>query len=231
MRIKEFSVSLKKLFYNVSIDMNNMELHGTYQYSYWASDIDLYEPVKYKDLKNVIKTIVALSKIYMIKEVKVVENNRKHRYYDDFKKIKTSKPELIKVDLVLFDLVFPIDVSIIYDFDNGEQPMDDLISDMLDDVIDDNTHLYKKLKRLNNISNLIGVGDLFEEIIDNTELGVLYLSKVRLQLLEEIENDIGRNDFYKYLDSVHEDLRKFGYKPSDNLDKIMDDKIKKLLKF
>lgn len=229
MKIKDFNKSLRKLFRDVSLNLKNLELHGTYKYSYWASDIDLFEPCDYNDIEKLLKTIVEVSKIYKVKEVKVVENNKKRKFYNNFNEIQTTKPELIKVDLVLFDLVYPIDVSIIYDFD-GEPYFNDLISDLLDEVLSRENHMYKKLKRLNDISNIVGYGNLFDNIINNVELGVMYLSKTRLKLLKEIRGTISYSDMKKYMNSISEDLRKFGYKTTDNLDKIMDEKINKLLK-
>ena len=218
MKLKPFSDSVKKLFGDVMIHKNSFQLNGSYNDSYWAGDIDMYQMADDSDAEAVYDRIQLIIKKYLFLELKIVEDdgtitkifNRDEINEDIFKNRSLT---MVKIDFVV-RLAYPIECSIIYDFDpDRNYDIGDVINDMLEDVI--NYPVYKAVKRLNSIAELLGYNDLFHDVLQQTKYGALYLSDVRMALIERIKHKLKIKDYNRWMDSLHEDKRRNGLKTRD----------------
>ena len=121
---------------------------------------------------------------------------------------------MIKLDFVIF-LAYPIEASIIYDFDPDRlYDISNVIEDMLEDV-KNYTSVYKGVKRLNFIAESLGYHNLFEDILQQTKYGALYLSDTRIELIERIKDRLSPKQYNTYMDTLHEDKRRNQLKSRD----------------
>ena len=230
-----FNSHLKELFKNAGVNKNRLQLNGSFRSSYYASDIDLYEPVSKSDLGKVRELINGLNREYYLTEIKVVEGGDKVKVTNlrDFEglDIDPKRLEMIKVDMVVYFLVFPIECTIIYDFDSKRKMEEsEFIDNLLGDVSASEHRMFKKIKRLASVGALLGYPSMFSDITENTEMGLLYLSDQRLTLLRSIRSSLSDRAHDQFQGWIAEDLRKYGYKPSQSLRDILDAKIVKFLR-
>lgn len=224
--LRKFDTILKKLFKLLAVKINNIELAGTYETSYFASDIDLHEYVEFSDIKKIMKNI---SKLNNVIEVKIEDKNGKHKFQSDFNNIPLPSIDdnvsLIKVDFIIDFFVFPIECSMMYDFSQKESNKTIAIS-MLDDIPQYNW--YKGIKRMDKIIKMLFNFSAFDDILNDTELGVLYLSYNRLQVLKKFK--ISKEERSKMISTIHENLRQFGYDMNVNFNRAINDRVKHLIK-
>ena len=221
-KLTEFSKSVKQLFRNVMIHKTTFKLNGSFNNSYWAGDIDMYQSVTDKDISAVYDKIQYLTRTYMSLELKIVEDDGTttkvldddiDEYVSDVN-LYSKSLTMIKLDFVMF-LAYPIEASIIYDVDAGRKyDISDVINDMLEDVVNYQS-VYKGVKRLNSIASLLGYNNMFEDILQQTKYGALYISNIRIDLLNRIRDRIDPKQFNNYMDTLHEDLRRIGLKTRD----------------
>ena len=221
MKLKPFSDSVKKLFGDVMIHKNSFQLNGSYNDSYWAGDIDMYQIVSDDDVDAVYDKIQILIRKYLFLELKIVEDDGTTTKFLTSEYVKKSTIKniikgsltMIKLDFVIF-IAYPIEASIIYDFDPDRQyDISNVIEDMLEDV--KNYTVYKGVKRLNSIASLLGYNNMFEDILQQTKYGALYISNIRIDLLNRIRDRIDPKQYNNYMDTLHEDLRRIGLKTRD----------------
>ena len=204
---QKFNKVLQKLFAEIGIG-SKLQLNGSFNNSYWASDIDLYEDITGVPLAKLQKHITKISKSYKVTEIKVVCGSTSKKYEKN-PNAYPSTTALVKVDMLFDGLLFPIECSVIFDR-NPEATYDDetitqsLVNEISEKLVAGKMSMYKVFKRFNTIAKVKGMDVLFPDINNNTRWGVLYLSSERLKLLQQ--NDIDNKD--KYMQQVQEDLRK-----------------------
>lgn len=212
MNIKKFSSFIKRLFREIQIHKKTFILNGSFNDSYWAADIDMYQSVKDIDISEIYEKINHIIKKYIFLELKIVEDNgnsTKIFNVDDINKnIFNKSLTMVKVDFVIF-LTYPIECSIIYDFDPERMyNIRDVLNDMLKDVLKYN--VYKGIKRLNTIANIIGYKNLFDDVLQQTKFGALYLTDTRIELIDRIKDKIDITQYNMLMNSLIEDKRKNG---------------------
>ena len=130
----------------------------------------------------------------------------------------------------MFNNVFPFECSIIYDFES-ETKYDDkkIIKDLLEDLHTKKYNLFKKIKRIKTILKISNFDDDFlNNIVDDIDINVLNMSIHRLKLLknEKLKQVISQKDYDKFMNIIHEDLRKMKLKTTDDLEDILNKLIK-----
>lgn len=230
--INTFNKLLKLLFKLFAVNINNLILNGSFRSSYWSSDIDLYEPLNKFDITIIRNKINEISKNYKITEIKVQTDKRANKYWDA-EKIKFPENETIifvKIDTIIYFMLFPLECSIIYDYQPERQyNFEIVIEELLTDAIKPENNLYKSIKRLDTICNeILGYDNVFWDILNNTKLGVLYLCSNRLKFLPSLRKQIPEKTYKKYYYQIHDDLRKYGVKIGEQ-DEVLDREIKKYL--
>lgn len=204
---------MRKLFKDVMIHKKSFKLNGSFNNSYWAADIDMYQSVKDGDINEIYEKINTIVKNYLFLELKIVEDNANTlKIFNKSDIIKSAlynkSLTMIKVDFVMF-LTFPIECSIIYDFDpNRMFNINDVLNDMLKDAV--KYPIYKAVKRLNSIGELLGFHDLFSDVLQQTKFGALYLTDTRIELVERIRDKLDKKQYDEFMNSLQEDKRKNG---------------------
>ena len=66
MKLKPFSDSVKKLFSVVMIHKQSFQLNGSFNDSYWAGDIDMYQMADDSDAEAVYVRIQLIIKKYLL---------------------------------------------------------------------------------------------------------------------------------------------------------------------
>ena len=232
MRIKYFNKLLTKLFKDLEIKNYNLQLFGSFNSSIWASDIDLYEPVSVADVPMIQRKIKLINRQYILQEVKVVNDGKKKKYSSQPPIILRNNLEMIKIDFVVLDLLpYPIEVSVIYDFEHtAKRDSNEIIKDLVMDVKDPTKSMFKRVKRLASIARLQGRDtSRFDNITEDARIGIVYLSNDRIKMLRNIRSIIGEKLYNKYTQWIHEDLRKYGLKMSDDLQKYINTEVTKRL--
>lgn len=237
MRIKfsDFNNILTALFKDLAIDHTTIQLNGSYNHSYWASDIDLYEPVD--DRMEVYLKVIHIQKNYNVSEIKVTQKSgATAKYYDMEKPLLPDDVSLVKVDMLITSLMFPIELTIIYDFKPEDKADSLLVRHMLaQDAIKYRKEgkLYKAIKRLQSVSALQGNPDAFKDVTEDTQIGVLYLSYSRLKTLSKYSRTLGQRQLSLQKQYIAEDLRKVGVraislmKIRSKMNKLIKSKLKK----
>lgn len=231
MKFEEFNTFLQELFKTIAINIRKLQLNGSFQSSYFASDIDLYEPVK--NVESVLSKIYDIEKHYDLREIKISYKNGNSEKYNCLEKLVLKKNiSFIKIDIIIYYFIFPMDCSIIYDFNSNKKYND---KEVVDDIVDDinnkySNNLYKIVKRLNTLSKIIYHKNTFDEILDNTKLGVINLSYTRLQILKELNGQLSDDELNRLHGIIQEDLRKYGLKVNDNLIAISNREIAHILR-
>lgn len=235
--LNEFPMLLKQLFKYLSQNVLNLKLNGSFKTSYFASDIDLYERVTKRSLRKLQTFIRYMPKhhknkpFFNIIEVKVVnQKDEKIKYHDvdDIENIVLpTNISFVKIDLIIYFLEFPMEVTIIYDFDSQKKlSKKEIIERLLEDIQDPDINMFKAVKRFNSIGKLFGKPDLLKDFTENTQLGVLYLCKTRLEILKQIKHLIDSEEYSRLLQIVQNDLRVYKVKISDDIDKKINDIVK-----
>jgi hypothetical protein len=216
----------------LAINSDNLILNGSFKSSVYAADIDLYEPVS--DRKAVHAKLDEVVDKYDVIEIKVALRSASYKY----KRLPVKLPlhtVMVKADIILQDILpFPIECSIIYDF-NSKQMYNEtkVIKEMIDDLEKSKYSLFKKVKRLNSIAGLIGMDNLFADITEDTRLGLLNLTIERLLLLNSDDGKKHIKNISKYKEWIAEDLRKLGITIKDNhkeiLEKEVHEKLNKII--
>jgi hypothetical protein len=216
----------------LAINSDNLILNGSFKSSVYAADIDLYEPVS--DRKAVHAKLDEVVDKYDVIEIKVALRSASYKY----KRLPVKLPlhtVMVKADIILQDILpFPIECSIIYDF-NSKQMYNEtkVIKEMIDDLEKSKYSLFKKVKRLNSIAGLIGMDNLFADITEDTRLGLLNLTIERLLLLNSDDGKKHIKNISKYKEWIVEDLRKLGITIKDNhkeiLEKEVHEKLNKII--
>jgi hypothetical protein len=115
---RKFNQYFQRLFKITEIN-ENMVMNGSFKNKYFASDIDLYNPIYEKHEYWILKRrIEQMRNNYNLIEIKyMLKNGSKiktiHQHKLDYNDIS-----FIKIDLILFNNVFPFECSIIYDFES-----------------------------------------------------------------------------------------------------------------
>jgi hypothetical protein len=234
MNLKEFSPFLKQLFEDVCINQSKLYLNGSFADSYYASDIDLYEACSISKLSDVEDKIKFLSDKYNLLEVKVVDNKDSNKYHTfDNIKLSNNKIKLVKIDMIVLFFVYPYECSIIYDFaPKDTMNTDSVISQMMEDVLSGKYNDYKSVKRMNSIMRLkTGKSDpLFDSIVSDTDIGVLYLCINRLETIKKVKHFVGKDEYDKMYWSIQDDLRRIGIHKTTGLDNELNNRIQIKLK-
>lgn len=212
---------MRKLFKRLALNPKALVLNGSFLNSYWASDIDLYEDVSDAKPDDVVSHVRAL-KVKAL-EVKVAYADGTIRRFKSTRvRLLKGKPvAMIKLDTVVKFLAFPIELSIIYAFKEQELSREAVIKELFADI--KKKAVYKGVKRLNSIAKLRGQPNLYDDITENTRFGVINLSNERLKLLKQMK--LGKREKRKYLDTITEDLRRYGLKIGDNLEGVLNDDV------
>ena len=236
MNLKLFSSTMQTTFKQIAFDPSNLILNGSFKSSYWASDIDLYEPVAptKANLKSLFSHLQTLQTSYL--------NAVEFKQFLKTTTKKTKNPtkirnscQMLKVEMILTHILpYPIECSIIFDFYPSKTYSLKHVTDGL--IADISSQKYSRLKRLKRLKSLCKIHKLedeavkLEKVLDDTKIGVLNLSKTRLELVKgtssAIISDVNK---VKILEWVQEDLRKIGVKQS-NIDEHLDRRVKELLK-
>ena len=225
MKLKPFSDSVKRVFSDVMIHKQSFQLNGSFNDSYWAGDVDLYQMVSDVDADAVYDRIKQILKKYIFLELKIVEDDgttTKIFNRDDINEdiFKNKSLTMVKLDFVIW-LVYPIESSVIYDFDpQRKYPISEVINDMLNDIKNYKS-VYKGVKRLNSIANLLGYRDMFQDVLQQTKYGALYLTNIRRDLLERIRSKLDPKEYQVLVDSLIEDKRRNMLKTRDFNDDLI----------
>lgn len=232
-----FSVFLRKLFTKLAIDKSEIMLNGSYANSYFASDIDLYENTQgkaHKVVQKVRKLKKSLGTTAHILEVKTqLKNGQKERLKEKLSTFTIENPDevsFVKVDMIIKYFVFPIEVSMIYDINPEELTLESGINMFLDDIQElAPKNLYKAVKRMHSIARMLGYNDMFNDVLNDGKLGVIYLSFSRLETLKIAKQFMTTDKYNTLKDYIKEDLRKYGLNLSDNLVEAMNEEVQKYL--
>lgn len=231
--IKKFNKMVATVMKDCAINEKLLQLNGSFNNSYWASDIDLYEPVD--SLKAVLSKCEYLYDRYDILEIKVFLKTISKKYKRPPKTLRHTA-KMVKIDILLTkQFPYPIECSIIYDFDpNSTYDKTKVVQDMVHDLEKKKYSLFKKVKRLNSIANISGYKNLFKTFLDNTKMGLLNLSIERIETLKAGKKYLSESETDKYMQWIQEDLRKIGINIKSDLrkelDAIVDENLKLLSK-
>jgi hypothetical protein len=245
--------TLKDIFKSLSIDFNNLILNGSYNDSYFASDIDLYEKIDINKIEilNDILTNTKKNNDIQLLEIKLEYSDNKIKYnkYNklNFTDSNLNKLIFVKFDFLLFKKAFPIELSIIYDVNIGKIEKNDIIELFLDDItkykndsprIKDSRgrirpnrdyNLYKCFKRMDGIAGLFGYNNLFDFVLNNGICNVLYLLYNRYQQLKKSKKYISKIQYNKLRDELKDELLKYDLTLNDDILKELNKIIKKLI--
>lgn len=234
MNEKNFSKITRKLFSDLALNDHNIVLNGSFRNSYFASDIDLYEPVQQEDRHQLVNHIKGLSSRYNVTEIKLFYRNHSRKPKSLFSIPKHAL--MVKLDILLDKtFAYPIECTIIYDFNSTQMYNKVKVTrELLDDITSHKYSILKKLKRMMSLFRLYKMRDEAEqlyEIVNDSRIGVMNLSKERLELVrsEGAKRYMKDADIKQVEDWVEEDLRRVGVKEKD-LDHELDKAIKSKLK-
>lgn len=185
---QKFNDQNQEVFEVVNIPGHPLYLNGSYTYSPWAGDIDLYSgPFAPADIAKVARVVRSLIKHTSVVKVKVWGEEV------SFKPFKTPKiPDKapvkpwIKVNLLLFTGENIEEISVIYDF--GEKLSTPEIRKLLIEDVEKyrrEPDYYKMLKRKRLLLTPGSVKRKYiDKILDAPETGQLYLARVRASNLD-----------------------------------------------
>ena len=232
MNLASFTSQTKQLFKHLAVSPSKLQLNGSYNSSYWASDIDLYEPVNKASVSKIQKVIRSLpchKLVDAVLEVKIQQHGKATKVSGEAISTITLPKAMsfCKVDMLITFTSFPIELTIIYDFEPGKLlDTRSVMDQLLEDASDKKNGMYKAIKRLNSVASILGHPHLFNDITERTRFGVMYLSNTRLKLLRDNVTEFSRSEMLKYTDIIAEDLRKYGLTISSPLESLLNKEIK-----
>lgn len=229
--INRFADFLQRFFKTIAINTDNLVLNGSFNSSYFASDIDLYESVddpkliqhKLKSLKD--------SEDYDFIELKVqYTNGKKRKYYSRFNNVKIGDGvSFVKLDMIVYYFCFPMECTIIWN--TGTIQLDELVEAYVADIEKTaNKNTLKAVKRINNIMDVIGLDENMESITENSRLGVIYLCINRMEVLDVLKNKLPKKEIHHFRQMIKDDLRKYNLKITDPLQSILNKEVTQLLR-
>ena len=229
MNIKNFNSFLQELFNIVNIN-NQLQLNGSYKSEYFALDIDLYNQIKNKnEFENIPKIIDKLRDNYILSEIKYSFKNGNQQKTKHIYNYEYNELSFIKIDIIIFFHIFPMECSIIYDMESEKTYNEKtMIIDMIQDLKEKNYNKFKKIKRINSILKIMNIDASFlDPILEDININVLYISIYRLKFIKELLNNklINKTDYDRYYEIIHEDLRKIELKPTGNLEVFLNNQI------
>ena len=207
-----FSKTVKSLLIDASVN-NKIQINGSFTSSYWASDIDLYEDCSDTDIQKVYKQIRKYCLKYKPIEIKIVHqdgSSKKYKRLPPLSKLKNTA--MIKIDTIFRGLAFPIDCSVIYDWQpERTYDGDKLIHTFIQEIAEKKYGAYKAIKRFETIGKMLGFKTrLFPKVSNNTTIGVMYLSANRLAMLKDNHSQFSPEEKEQLRDTIREDLRRVG---------------------
>ena len=229
MNIKNFNSFLQELFNIVNIN-NQLQLNGSYKSEYFALDIDLYNQIKNQnEFEKIPKIIDKLRDNYILSEIKYSFKNGNQQKTKHIYNYEYNELSFIKIDIIIFFHIFPMECSIIYDMESEKTYNEKtMIIDMIHDLKEKNYNKFKKIKRINTIFKIMNIDASFlDPILEDININVLYISIYRLKFIKELLNNklINNTDYDRYYQIIHEDLRKIELKPTDNLEEFLNKEI------
>ena len=229
MNIEKFNSFLKELFNIVNIN-NQLQLNGSYKSEYFALDIDLYNQIKNQnEFEKIPKIIDKLRDNYILSEIKYSFKNGNQQKTKHIYNYEYNELSFIKIDIIIFFHIFPMECSIIYDMESEKTYNEKtMIIDMIQDLKEKNYNKFKKIKRINSILKIMNIDASFlDPILEDININVLYISIYRLKFIKELFNNklINNTDYDRYYEIIHEDLRKIELKPTDNLEEFLNNQI------
>lgn len=231
--LESFSKSVKDILKDASI-CNKIQLNGSFNSSYWASDIDLYEDCKGMILEIALKKMKSFAEKYPLTGIKIVTMNGKVEKPSKLPKELPKDLSMVKLDLIFRGLTFPIDCSVIYDWQSDNTyNVSRIIETFADEMAKKKYSLYKALKRCETLGQMLGYKfRMFRNIMDNTSIGVQYLSAMRLDMMKENKKSFTSKELKKMKDTIQEDLRRVSVQMPPRLDskRILRDLDKQILK-
>lgn len=241
----DFTKSVRNLFTLLSLNKKKLVLNGSFKSSYFATDIDLWEPVSKRSAKRLSRHIQGLVNADVgVSAVKVFSPEKKtYERESDLAEIeqillKARSADMIKVDVTVKDVFpFPIECTIIFDFKPKESSTSSSVTaELMEDIekYRKEGNLVKVAKRMLSVAIINKLDDLAEKIKTVTEdsvVGVLNLSRSRLELLKEDEQGhqhIDADERKRIREWIDEDLRKVGA-TRDSLDKMLSSRVSELM--
>ena len=207
-----FSKTVKSLLIDASVN-NKIQINGSFNSSYWASDVDLYVDCSDTDIQKVYKQIRKYCLKYKPIEIKIVRsdgNSKKYKRLPALSKLKNTAT--VKIDTIFRGLAFPIDCSVIYDWQpERTYDGDKLIQTFIQEIAEKKYGAYKAIKRFETIGRMLGFKTrLFPKVSNNTTIGVMYLSANRLIMLNDNHSQFSSEEREQLKDTIREDLRRVG---------------------
>lgn len=232
MKLDTYIPFFRSLFKKVSINVKNLQLNGSFQNSYWASDIDLYENVK-GSASRINKKVKQLlqDKSIVVTEIKVVNNaNEDVKYQPNDSFTIPIDVAYVKVDLYFFFFLFPMELTIIYDYGPKTITKNDAIEKLVEDVKDKSLGMYKRLKRLKSLGTILKIKVPIEHITEDTKIGLIYQTINRLNVIDELKDTLDPQQISKLKDILSDNLRRYDLSLDDNLQKVLDQEIQSKMK-
>jgi len=190
----------QKLFGLVDVPNHDLIMNGSYPYSPWAGDVDLYTALTAKDIPKVCDIVKQLAKsmdtmiLYKVRIGETIIHGDFQAVLSDIKTVKRLIQQAprgrkwIKPNLLLFTGTDIEEVSILYNMDSAKPlPPNVIISNIKDDIAKYASvpDYYKMLKRE---KLLLKPGSTryryIEKILNDSTSGQLYLARVRAETLE-----------------------------------------------
>ena len=239
MDMKIFNETLRKTFKLLQFKPNKLLLNGSFQSSYWATDIDLYEAVDCKHTSKLLMHLQSLHDMFMVSEIKVKtgKTSKKYKVVADIPQDCQLEIEMVKVDILLTEVLpYPIECTVIYDFNPGATyDINHVTEQMMDDVNSKGKfNILKKIKRIKSLFALHGFDQeskQLEAVTENTRIGLMNLSRSRIKLLAQKRTKelMSTNQMDMVNQWIREDLRKIGVTVG-NLDSVLKKEVKIELK-
>lgn len=214
-----FSKAMKSL--QKKLEINNLQLNGSFQHSLFATDIDFYE--RTNNLSAVIRKLRVLNKLDMV--VDLIKVMPKHigprgggkRTFREPKKAVHYLREgreiaWIRIEGAVMFMLYPMECSVIYDLSKhtGKEILDDVLSK----VAQKKYGAYKLCKRGLLLAKLLkqqGVDintEPFQRVLDDQRLGQMNLHATHLKSIKHLGIKIPKERVFRMLNTIAEDLRR-----------------------
>lgn len=210
-----FSKEMRKL--QKQLEINKLQLNGSFQHSLFAVDIDYYE--KTNNRSAVARTIRRLPKTHLIVQViKVQPRDGDKRTFGsagkaaDYIKDHPGHIAWVRVEGMIMFMLYPLACSVIYDF--ARHTGTEILHDVLEKVAKKKYGAYKLCKRGLSIAKLLDAQGVpidtkpFEAILDDQRLGVMNLHATHLHSIKQFKNKLPKERVLRMLTTIAEDLRR-----------------------
>ena len=211
--IRRFNDLNRRVFSRVSVK-HPLYLNGSYRYSPWASDIDLYTRVPPEELEKVLRVLLSIdddAEMVFLK-LKIGEHKTKDksllkdpdRVHDYLAKAEPGR-RWVKCNWLLWTGATIEEVSVVYDLGKPVSKAR-MVASIKNDIAKYEAvpDMYKALKRrrllLKNKAPI-------DKILNDTRLGLMYLCRVRAETLQKAKGLFPQKVLKKARGNLRQSLR------------------------